>query len=194
MTVYVAVLATVWIVRLRPRGQAIATTVLVLGALTSVACSLGVGQPVRLTLGAAQASDRSIYGVRLPDQVVLYSPRSFQLSGPKREGDVLALLRALHRRGVRMTAWLPEAEEPYVFDQYGLNALAQMARLGVVEGSDPEHLNDGVALLLRESRFGTTPPCLRLDDGSGVWVRFHSARSPQVPNYCPFRQPAFYGP
>ena len=187
MTVYVAVPATVWIVRLRPRAQALATAALVLAALTGVACSLGFGQPTRVTFGATEA-DRSIYGVRLANQVVLYAPRAFQLAGPEREGDMLGLLRTLHRHGVQTVAWLREDESPYVFDRYGLSALIWMARLVVLNRYDPAHLPEGTALLVRGARFGTTPPCLRLADGSGVWVRFGSARSPQGASWCPDRR------
>lgn len=195
MIVYIAVLGTVWIVRSQRPVRTIATAALLLAVVAStLGATFGVGGRVELMLTSRPAEDRSVFGVRSDDRIVLYATRNFMVEGPKRQGDMLALFRALRRQGTIAVTWLPQTEDPYYFNHYGVDSLAAMARLGVLGSFNPNQMPPRVALLLRQKTFGTEPPCLRLADGSGVWVRYGRTLSPKSPNYCPFRTPAFYGP
>lgn len=195
MIVYVAALGTAWIVTARASWQRVATAALACAVVaTTLGASFGVGGRVRLMLASGPAPDRSVYGIRLPDQVVLYAPRAFMVSGPDRGGDMLALMRALRRSGIEQVAWMPETEEPYYYDHYGIDTFAAMASLATLGSIDPEALPPRTAMLLRSRQFGSAPPCLRLGDGTGVWVRLQRTFSLDVPDFCPLRRPASYGP
>lgn len=194
MMVYLATLGTAWIVALRVSWQRVAMAALALAVVaTTLGATFGVGSRVRVML-AGSVPDRSVYGIRLQDQVVLYAPRSFMVTGPDRGGDMLALMHALRRNGMLQVAWMPETEEPYFYDHYGIDTFAAMANLATLGSIVPEALPPRTAMLLRQRQFGSAPPCLRLGDGTGVWVRLRATFSLRVPDYCPFRHPAFYGP
>lgn len=193
--VYLSVLGTAWIVGLRTGWRRVAAAALALAVVaTTLGATLGVGDRARVMLTSGQVPDRSIFGIRQPDQVVLYAPRAFLVSGPDRGGDMLALLHALARRGTVQVAWMPETEEPQYFDHYGIDALAALAGLGTLGVIQPEELPPHTAMLLRRPQFGSAPPCVRLGDGTGVWVRLRSTFDLSIPDYCPFRHPASYGP
>lgn len=195
MIVYIAALGTAWIVTARPRWQRVATAALACAVIaTTLGASFGVGGRVRLMLASGSVPDRSVYGIRLPDQVVLYAPRAFMVSGPDRGGDMLALMHALRRSGIEQVAWMPETEEPQYFNHYGIDMFAAMANLATLGSIVPEALPPRTAMLLRSRKFGSAPPCLRLGDGTGVWVRLGRTYSRAVPDYCPSRSPASYGP
>jgi 4-amino-4-deoxy-L-arabinose transferase-like glycosyltransferase len=192
---YFAVLGTAWIVRLRPSGRAIAIGLLGLAVVAStLGASFGVGGRVRVMLTSEPVSDRSVYGVASPRQIVFHSDDNFLVSGPRRGGEIQDLMHGLERGGMIAIAFLPNQERPDIFERNGLHALAQFAGLGMQREFNPGQLAPGVALLVRQRSFGSFPPCIRLSDGSGVWVRFGRAVSPRTPHYCPLRRPAFYGP
>jgi 4-amino-4-deoxy-L-arabinose transferase-like glycosyltransferase len=193
MTIYFAVLGTAWIARLAMPWRRVAAGGLGFAVVaTTLGATFGVGDRVRVMLTSAPVPDRSVYGIHQPDQIVLYAPRSFMVSGPNRSGDVLGLLRALRLNGIVAVTWMPETEEPLYFDPYGLDTLATMAGLNTLSRFNPEALAPHVAVLLRRPAFGTEPPCLRLEDGTGLWVRLGRVLWPADPNYCPLRRPAFY--
>ena len=187
--VYLAVLGTSWIVRAGMRTRAVATAVLALAVMASVlGAGFGIGGEVRVPLANHLAANRAIFGIARTRQVVLYSNRVFQLSGPRRGDDVLALLHALRRAGIQTVSWLPSDKEEYEFDNIGLDAMAAMAGLDVLPGFDPSNMPQGAALLVRRSVSGT-PPCARMAGGHGLWVRIGSALEPGTPDYCPLRRP-----
>jgi 4-amino-4-deoxy-L-arabinose transferase-like glycosyltransferase len=189
LLVYLAVLGTSWIVRAGTRTRMVATAALALAVAASVLGSgVGVGGEVRIPLARHLAANRAILGIVRTRQVVLYTDRIFQLSGPRRGDDLLALFRALHAAGFQTVSWLPSDEEEYEWDSVGLDAMAAMARMGVLPGFDPSNMPRGAALLLHESVSGT-PPCLRMAGGRGLWVRVGSALEPATPDYCPLRRP-----
>jgi 4-amino-4-deoxy-L-arabinose transferase-like glycosyltransferase len=195
MIVYIAVLGTAWIVRLDGRGRTLATAALALAVTVStLGASFGVGGRVRVMLTSEQVPDRAVYGVAAPRQVIFHADENFLVTGPRRHESVLDMFKALRRRGMVAVVWLPEQNDPRHYDHYGLDALAALARLGTLGSFNPQQLPPHTALLVRERAFGSAPPCVRLSDGTGIWVRVGRALSPTQPHYCPLRMPPLYGP
>jgi hypothetical protein len=189
--VYLAVLGTVWIVRRPPRVRALATGALTLALGASVlAASFGVGGVVRVELTGHPAPEAGVLGIPPRDAIVLHSDRNFLVSGPRRGDDVLDLFEAMRRDGVQLVGWIPTELEPRFYDHYGLDALAALARLGVLGNFDPRQLPPQSAVLVRHPRGEGVSPCIRLADGSGVWAWRERVVAGAAPDYCPLRRPA----
>jgi hypothetical protein len=92
--------------------------------------------------------------------------------------------------------WLSSQGADPPFNLPGLSPLATIAKLRVLEGHvDFAQLRRDQAFLLRQAApLGSAPPCIRLSDGSGLWVRLGNAFAPGARDYCPLRRPAVYGP
>jgi hypothetical protein len=185
LVVYLAVLGTVWIVRLDVRGRTVATAALALAVMASVLGSgFGVGGELRVPLSGDPPANRAVFGIARTKQVVLYSDRIFQVAGPRDGDDLLALLRAMHRDGVQTVSWLPSDEEEFEYDHYGIDVLIAMARMSVLGSFDPASMPPGAALLVR-TPVDAAPPCVRMAGGRGLWVRLDRALEPGTPSYCP---------
>jgi hypothetical protein len=190
LTVYLAVFAAGWIVRLRPRARIAATSVLVLIAIANtLGASFGVGAPVKITLPGASAT-----ALDQPGSITLYSSKGYLVSGPRRDGDLLAVLQALRRGGVRKIVWPVEQAIPADFSEGGLVALVQIAGLEQVpEGITGAKLTREDAVLAHGKVGFGSRPCVRLADGTGVWVRIGDPQAPGAKNYCPLPKPHYYG-
>jgi hypothetical protein len=166
---YVAVLGTAWIVRLRPRWQAVASAALVLAV---VAAQLGATFGVGRTSGQLPLSNGAIgqgEGVPPRDRVVAYSSLDYLVSGPQRSGDVLALLRDIRAGGTDRIATEDRGDvNDHLFETVGLIVFARIAGVSV-DGFDPG--GGRVAHLIRAGTFDGSPPCTRLANGTGVWVQ-----------------------
>jgi len=169
--VYLAVLGTAWIMRLRARWQAIATAALVAAVVAAqLGATFGVGRsPAQLPLsnGAVQEGE----GVPPRDRVVVYSSLDYLVSGPLRTGDVLALMRRLRAAGVERIA-MEDGGDPndHMFEAVGLAVFAHVAGL-TADAVDPPQPGARVAQLIRAPSYDGSPPCVRLFNGTGVWVR-----------------------
>jgi 4-amino-4-deoxy-L-arabinose transferase-like glycosyltransferase len=169
--VYIAVLATAWMTRLRPRWLVLASAALALAVIVAqLGATFGVGRdPGQLPLsnGAVGAGE----GVPPRDRVVVYSSLDYLVSSPQHGGDVLALMRRLRADGTRRITWEDHADvNDHQFDSVGLIAFARIAGLGV-EGFDPPKDGARLARLIRAGEFDGSEPCTRLANGTGVWVR-----------------------
>jgi 4-amino-4-deoxy-L-arabinose transferase-like glycosyltransferase len=196
LLVYLAVLGSGWIARLRRPGRRLATTALVLVATANtLGTSFGIGRSLQVSLPGATSSSR-----QKPGLLTLYSNEGFLVGGPKRDGDILGLMQALRRNGVREVAWLnlgPEEPRPTFtpdFSRGGLTAFAQIAKLTFLrETVVMSNLTQHDAVLGHGPiEAGEAPPCAKLSDGTGVWVRLGGPNRPGVMCYCPFRHPVFY--
>jgi 4-amino-4-deoxy-L-arabinose transferase-like glycosyltransferase len=193
LIVYLAVFGSFWIVRLKRTGRLIATSALVLvAAANTLGVSFGVGEIVRPALPGAEPEL-----MESPGLVMIYSNGGFLVAGPHRDGDVLALMRALRRNGVREVTWInlgPREPSPTFtpqFSEAGLTVFAQLAKLNVAV--ELSNLTSHDATLGHGPiERGGAPPCVTLTDGTGVWVRLGNPNQPDIKNYCPFRHPAFY--
>ncbi len=200
LSVYIAVLGTTWIARMQPVGRSVTTAALTVAVVaTTLGATLGVGPFLRVSLQAHRAPDWSEIGVARSAEIVFYSNHDFIVSGPRRGGDVLRLLRALRRTGIARITFLMGAEDPKVFAIGGLLVFARIAGLTVppFDGEPPIEADDlpaHAAVLMHELTLGNAPPCVRLSDGTGIWVRLGRALAPSARDFCPFWRPATYGP
>ena len=196
LLLYLAVFGGGWIARLSRGWRVAATSALVVVAIANtLSTSFGIGAVSRAKLPGADASL-----LELPGIVTIYSNAGFLVSGPHRDGDVLALMQALRRNGVREITWINVgANEPAPgftpdFSEAGLTAFSLIAKLTTPsEPVSPSSLTTRDAILGHGPiGRGEAPPCVKLHDGTGVWVRLGNPNAPGTKDYCPFRRPAFY--
>jgi hypothetical protein len=191
LLVYLAVLATAWVADL-PRGaRRVATGALALCvSATTLGATFGLGSDgrARELLPGNRAAPRG-EGVPARGTVVVYADHDFLVSGPRRVGDLLGLLVALREAGVRNVVWFvaqaPNASPDY--NHNGLIALARIAQLDVPDSGTVDLRRRGPrsAVLIRQARLEGTAPCIRLGDGSGVWVRLGNPSRARPRTVCP---------
>ncbi|HZV72786.1 MAG TPA: glycosyltransferase family 39 protein [Conexibacter sp.] len=196
LVIFLAVLGTAWIVRLPGYGKPVAIALLLLAVgAAHVGATFGVGGTTERRLpGNRQATLGE--GVPLRDRVVAYTNQNFLVSGPHGGGDVLQLMRGLHAAGVRMVYWQDAVDEASpLFERIGVLAFAVAAGLEAdIERTDFSGLRSDAAVVMRDLSLDRAPPCVRLYDGTGVWVRLGDPARPGARDFCPMRRPATYGP
>jgi hypothetical protein len=189
---YLAVIGTGWIIYLRrtARLAAIGILAFAVGANT-LATTFGVGGKAEIKLVSSPATNSQAF----PDRVVVYSNAGFLVAGPRRDGDVPGLLRALRRDGVRVVTFSnPEnaGGGPPNFSTSGLEALSLIARLRPSSATALVRMGPKVvALIHRSVAPSAQSPCTRLTDGTGVWVVRIDSMSRSLSLYCPFPTPHF---
>jgi hypothetical protein len=194
MIVYLAVLGTAWIPALTRVWRR--TALVLLGAAvlaTTLGATFGVGHEVRILLAGRPIATDVSFGIPAPSQITIYSDHDFVVSAPRRESDVAGFFAALRDSGVTAVAWEVSTFEvgDRAADPQGLVLLAGFAGLrvpvlGQVDLHDPRnaYLTHGVV----QRGDLLPPPCLRLGDGTGVWVsRGYVRGDPQVRYVCPAR-------
>ena len=109
---------------------------------------------------------------------------------------MLALLRAVHADGVARLYWEDHVDEASpVFERIGVLAFAVAAGLEMDIGrTDFRGLRQDAAVAIRATALDRAPPCIRLSDGTGVWLRLGDPTIAGARNYCPLREPRIYGP
>jgi 4-amino-4-deoxy-L-arabinose transferase-like glycosyltransferase len=170
LIVFLAVLGTAWMVRLRPRPQALVVTALVLAvAVAQLGATFGAGRdPDQLPLSNGATKEGE--GVPPRDRIVLYSALDYLVSGPRRSGDLHGLFDALRDEGVARVSWEDRGDvNDHLFEAVGLIVFARFAGLAV-EGFDAPGPGTA-ATLIRAAEHEGTEPCTRLANGTGVWVR-----------------------
>lgn len=186
LLVYLAVFGVGWITRLPRSGRVAAVSVLALACAANVAgSSFGVGSKVRLHLLGSSKS--SLQGAGF---VTVYSGDGFLVSGPHRDGDMLATLRSLRRSGVRVIVLEPSTVDDPVFSAVGIVALDRIANLQTVseESVSVASLTPEDAVVHHGSiRPGEPSPCVRLANGTGVWIWLGDPAVPGAISYCPHR-------
>jgi hypothetical protein len=197
LLLYLVVFGSGWIVKLRRRmARTVATSALVLVAVVNMlGASFGIGGSWIVKLPGAKPDL-----LDTPGLVTIHSDNGFLVAGPHRDGDVLALMQALRRNGVRHVSWInlgPNELQPgftSVFSDAGLTTFTLIAGLsGPSEAvASPTLTSSDATLGHGPVGHGEAPPCVSLSDGSGVWVRLGDPNGRNVKNYCPFRHPAFY--
>jgi len=192
LLVYLAAFGVGWITRLPRWGRMAAVAAVVLAAAANVAgTSFGLGAKVSLDLNGTRSGDEQALGF-----LTLYSNTGFLVSGPQRDGDILATLEALRQRGVRAIVLEPAAIGKPAFSAAGMFALDDIAGLATVSEArvSPTGLTREYAVLRNAPiQAGEAPPCVRLDNGTGVWIRLGDPYAPGARDYCPLRHPSFYG-
>jgi 4-amino-4-deoxy-L-arabinose transferase-like glycosyltransferase len=181
MMIYLAVFGAGWIPRLPHPARTVTATALVLVALANLlGVGFGVGPPL------ASAPTNTTYEQQ-PGRITYYANYGLWVGPPTRDGDLLGLLRALRRHGVREVRWYSEQEQELDFSRQGITVLARIAGLAVP--SKPVNRTEvgrSFAFLRRgapEAGFAT--PCIVLQDGAGVWVGLGGTRGSRAWSYCP---------
>jgi hypothetical protein len=190
MLVYFAVFGSFWIVRLPRTGRIVATTALVAVAVANtLGSTFGVGGNVIVSL------PHSLQGPKTqPNFAMVYSNEGYLVNAaPDRSGDMLGTLKALKHSGLEALLVLPsEAPNEAAFLE-GLEPLATIASLNLGEATSTANLSNAVAVLDREKiSKGAPPPCVKLSDGTGVWLRIGNPYAAGAKDYCPSHKPQFY--
>ncbi len=192
LLVYLAVLGVGWITVLPRTWLAVATSVLAIACAANVlATSFGVGGLASINLPGTNTNF-----LQHPGQVTFYSNAGFLVSGPQRDGDMLATLRALRRNGVSTIVLSPLTVGDIDFSTAGMFALDDIAGLGTVsEARVPVEALSRQYAVLRHAPIprGEAPPCVRLANGTGVWIRLGNPYAAGALDYCPSHHPRFYG-
>ena len=210
LLVYLAAFGSGWITRLPRTGRVATATLLILvGAANVVGNSFGAGGQVNLSLPGANTSFLKPHGV-----VTVYSDGGFLVSAPERDGNLLATFRALRRDGISSIVLESSTVNSPAFSLFGLTALAEIAGLGTMlagsVGSTPAYAvldhevvektisaksstGQDASLYNGPIRAREAPPCVRLADGTGVWIALGDPNAPGERNYCPSRHPQLYG-
>jgi hypothetical protein len=191
LLVYLAVFGAGWIVRLPRRGRTVAACALAVVALANtLGAAFGLGSQLRVTLPGARADT-----LQQPGTITFYENQGFLVSAPKRDGDLLGMLTALKRGGTHAVILNFGEATGADFSEDGVYALAQIAGLEpLAPGSSATALTSSDAVLAHwKIRPGEAPPCVRLDDGTGVWVRLGDPLASGSKDFCPLPKPHFYG-
>jgi Dolichyl-phosphate-mannose-protein mannosyltransferase len=188
MILYLAVFGTTWIGRLRPSRRRAAVAALAAAVIaTTTGATFGVGGPIPTQLPGNRRHAPRGEGVPPLGGMIVYANHDWLVSRPRGDGGLSALLQALRRRGVHAIAWIPEQApvDDRNFNDMGLQVFVLANGLSIAD--DPAHLRAGEARLLHGpvDSAGSTP-CLRFDDGSGVWVVEGPDAHPRA--VCPMRR------
>jgi hypothetical protein len=190
MLVYFAVFGSFWIVRLPRPGRIAATTALVAIALTNtLGSNFAVGGQVSATLPKAIANAET-----QPNSATVDSTEGYLVSdAPERASNMLGTLRELKDAGVEAVLVLPSNAPAEAAFLEGLLPLTVIANMNLGEASAPASLNNTVAVFDRELLTkNSVPPCVKLPDGTGVWIRLGNPYAKGAQDYCPSRKPQFY--
>ncbi len=190
MLVYFAVFGSFWIVRLPRPGRIAATVALVAVAFANtLASTFGVGGIVTVSVPHTLQEEKA-----LTNSATIYSNEGYLVtSAPHRGDNMLGTLEALKARGVEGVAVLPtEAPIEAAFLE-GLLPLATIAGLQIGEISSVNGLSDSVAVFEREKLSNENArPCIKLPDGTGVWIRLGNPYARDAQDFCPSFKPQFY--
>jgi 4-amino-4-deoxy-L-arabinose transferase-like glycosyltransferase len=116
------------------------------------------------------------------------------ITGPVR-GQLLTMMLAMRRQGITTVEFdLSNMYTDYI-DPLGLDRLATAAGLSIPPAYQPATLGPRQAFMFRHVPLkGDPPPCLRLSDGSGVYMIFGTPylQFNDYTFYCPTRTPHIY--
>jgi hypothetical protein len=191
LLIYPAVFAAGWIASLPGRWRTLGIAALAMAVTAStLGVSFGVGTTQRIALPGASATNLDQSGY------LRFYSSGFLVSGPVRDGDLLGTLQALRRDGVRFITWNPEQGLEPDFSNGGVTALAQIAELrGLTPGASIAGLGRRVVILAHgKVETHGVPPCVTLDDGTGIWMRLGNPNAAGAQDYCPLPRPHYYGP
>jgi hypothetical protein len=174
LIVFLAVLGTSWIVELTGFRRLAAGGLVLAVAATTLGATFGVGGELRIPLAGRFIVTDTSFGIPPPNQITIYADRDFVISAP-RHGDVRRLFEAIKAEGYVGVGWIQDqalVSDP-MFDLQGLQLLARFVGLDAppLNLARPWDMrNPGHVLLIRRPIGGTAPPCVTLDDDTGVWV------------------------
>lgn len=190
LSVYLAVFGACWITALPRRGRIAAATALgAIAIANTLGTAFGVGKPVSVTLPGATA-----HTLQQPGMLTLYENGGFLVAAPERDGDLLGMLNALRRTGVTAVTWAPEQATEPAFSEGGVYAFVQISGLKRENEklSQQRYTSSDATMAHGTISKQEPPPCVKLDDGTGVWVRLGDPIVKHPKDYCPLPTPHFY--
>jgi hypothetical protein len=190
MLVYFAVFGSFWIVRLPRAGRIAATAALIAIALANTLSSnTNTGGSVSVSLPHALARVKAD-----PNFAMVYSDEGYLVpTGPERTSNMLGVLRQMKQAGIEGVLMLPSTAPNEAAFLEGLSPLTIIASLKLGEAAAPTNLPNNIAVFDRELlKANTAPPCVKLPDGTGVWIRLGNPYAKGAQDYCPARNPQFY--
>jgi hypothetical protein len=189
LLVFLAVVGSGWIVRLPRRGRLLATGALgAVAMLNLLTATFGLG-----SIQIVKVPGITPYGRQSEGLVTLYSNGGFLVAGPHRDGDMLGTFEELKRYGVRAAVALPSETFHSAAFIEGLFPLALIAKIEFGQVASPANLPSDVAVLdYEELKKNKAPPCVKLEEGVGVWIRLGNPYAPGAQDFCPSRKPQFY--
>jgi hypothetical protein len=195
LLVFLAVLGTGWITWLGRRWRTAAIVALALAiAASTMGATFGIGFQHSGLLPGNWYAPRG-QGVMPLNQLTFYSNHNYMVSGPRRAGDLLGLFRELRAAGIRKVfvgsdapAWDRD------FNTNGLLLFFGIARLAPGENAPAGVPDSQLATLIHAPALGSAPPCARLPNDGGVWIRLGRPSSLSRRDYCPRFHPSIYGP
>jgi hypothetical protein len=181
--VYVALLGTFWVTRLRPPlAVAAAVALAVVFIVNQFAVGFGKGDAV--VIETSKSVDSPIQQWKL----VVFNPQGYIFGAPIRDGTGQALsdaFEAARSMGFESVAFEPESMLGGGFHLHGLGALAESAGLQYV-GSNPAVVSASGISVFRASpeQVAEQEPCVISDiDGTGFY--FAAGPLPGGPLFCP---------
>jgi hypothetical protein len=191
LLIYLAVLGTGWIVQLPRLARVSVIAVLVTVAIANtLGSSFGVGKQVISSL-----PNEDPLALDLPGRITYFSTSGWIVAAPRRDGDLLAMFRALRHEGVEGDLWSGEQAAGPEFSDIGVRVFSTIAGLQILQGLPLSGLSGHDAVLSHQPIIpDEAPPCVKFDDGSGVWVRLGNPNAHGARDYCPLPTPHFYGP
>ncbi|HEX8052152.1 MAG TPA: glycosyltransferase family 39 protein [Thermoleophilaceae bacterium] len=188
--VYLCVLGTGWIAAIGPprRRMLAAAAVIAIAVLNVATIDLGIGGTLRATLPGAPDPPSL---PRHREIIVASNGRDIGLAATTPEDTGEPLLRVMEgaRRDGARYVWFGGSDFPLFFAPAGLTFFARAADLNFVRDGHPEFLGPkDVSLIKRAVEPGFPEPCVRLPDGTGIYVgRGQEWRIPpsSYRPYCP---------
>jgi hypothetical protein len=181
LMVYLAVFGAGWVTRLAtPARTALASALVLVAVVNSLGVSFGAGASVRVGSGSAVYEQQ-------PGAFTFASDHGLWIGAPIRGGDMLGLLRALRRSGVREVRWYSEGESTLEYSFPGIEVLAQIADLRI-PARTPQLAEAGsqfAVLAHGRSAPGLPRPCIELSGRIGVWVTRGGTPAAEAWRYCP---------
>lgn len=186
---YLAVIATGWTMSAGRAVRWAAIGLLALGVgVNTLGTTFGVGKYVAVNLVSHPPATEAA-----PDQIRFDSNEGFLVAGPRRDGDVPGLLAALRKNGVRLLYLSIPNTTSARFSEEGLRALALIANLSVHPTRSLFVESSGEAATIAREPEGSSglSPCVRLSDGSGIFVLRYDEATHKADLFCPFRDPSY---
>jgi hypothetical protein len=192
LLVFVAVLSTAWIVRLRAPALRRAA----IGAVVA----LSVFNAFQAASGRGPVWDASVPGggggqAAYAGHVTFFSPAGYLVYGPKRGGDPASVLAAARRAGARrfVVEAAPTGDSD-VYNGAGVTFAAhRLAGMRPVGAGEAGTLGAGDVLIIHRPVVAGAAPCAPLGDGTGLYlVRGSDVAGPPSFHdtiWCPVRPP-----
>jgi 4-amino-4-deoxy-L-arabinose transferase-like glycosyltransferase len=181
LTVFVALLSTAWLARVRrPVWRAAAAGLALVAAVNFAVAAFHIGNPPGWRVALPGATDAP--GVQSARYVTIVSPEAWPASLDAGEhGDIVDIIRALKERGVRQVEFDVSVDLAY-FNTVGLTTLTTAAGLPRPPAYNPDALRAPEDAFIGREPTGPDS-CRPLGDGTSIYVTLGPPTSGQ--RVCP---------